>query len=140
MVEQPDTLPQQNRYQIYVYLLEQTRPDALLHDARCAHGYVLLSGDLLGLLYGALDAVGDEGERRSLVDPFLGDRMGNHEARHAQGRTATPSVGDVEGPAPRHKCPHLAVRLSKDLGALGRDLEYHLGTRQPVFGVAAGVP
>src|SRR5215216_5982061 len=66
--------------------------------------------------------------------------MGDDEGRYAQGGTATPPVGDVERPPSRHERPHLAVRLPKELGSLRRDLEHHLGTRQPVFGVAGGVP
>src|SRR3712207_967827 len=93
-----------------------------------------------GLLYGAFDAVRDERERRSLVDPFLRDRVGDDEGRYAQRRGPTPPVGDVESSPSRHKRPHLTVRLPEELGALRRDPEDHLGTRQPVFGVAAGVP
>ena len=51
-----------------------------------------------------------------------------------------PPVGGVERPPARHKRPYLAVRLLKEIGALRRDSEHHLGTRQPVFGVATGVP
>ena len=89
-----------------------------MHDARGAHGDVLVARNLFRLLYGALDPVSDERERRSPVDPLLRDRMADDEGRHAQGRAPTPPVGDVESPPPRHERPHLGVRLAEELGAL----------------------
>src|SRR5215211_2792603 len=140
VVEQSNTVPEQDGYQVYVYLVKNSRPYALLHDTRGAYGDVLVARDLLCLLDGALDAVRDEREGRSLVNPFLRDGMGDDEGRYAQGGAATPPVGDVERPPSGYKRPHLGVCLPKELGALRRDLEHHLGTRQPVFGVAAREP
>jgi hypothetical protein len=71
VVEQSDTPSEQDGHKVYVYLVEKSRLEALLHDARGAHGDVLLARDRSRLLYGAFDAVGDERERRSFVDPFL---------------------------------------------------------------------
>src|SRR5215210_7316449 len=116
MVEQPDAVPEQDGHQVDVYLVEQTRPDALLHDARRAHGDVLVGRDFSGLIDGALHAVRDERERRSFVDPFLrGLPVGDNERRHAEGRTSAPTVSDIEGPPPRYERPHLGVRLAEDL-------------------------
>src|SRR5919199_4117833 len=123
-----------------MYLVKKSRSDALPGDARGAHSDVLVARGRFRLLYGAFDAVRDERERRSFVDPFLWDRVGDDEGAYAQGGSATPPICDIERPASRHKRPHLAVCLLKELGALRRDHEHHLGTRQPVFGVAAGVP
>src|SRR5919112_1235690 len=140
MLEQSDTPSEQDGHQIDVYLVKKSGPYRLLRDASRAYSDVLVLRDRFRLLDGALDAIRDERERRSFVGPFLGDRVGDDEGRYAQGGSATPPVGDVERPPSRHKRPHLAVRLPEELGALRRDLEYHLGTGQSVVGVAAGVP
>jgi hypothetical protein len=68
-----------------VYLVEESRLDALLRDARGAHGDVLVARDRFRLLDGAFDAVRDERERRSFVDPFLRNGMADDEGRYAQG-------------------------------------------------------
>ena len=68
-----------------MYLVEESRPDALLRDAGGAHGDVLVARGRFRLLYGAFDAVRDERERRSFVNPSLRDAMGNDKGRHAQG-------------------------------------------------------
>jgi hypothetical protein len=46
-----------------VELVQESRPDALLHDAGGAHADVLAAGDRCGLLEGAFEPVGDERER-----------------------------------------------------------------------------
>ena len=63
MVEQSHAVPQQNGYQINVYLFKKSRSDALLHDTSGAHTDVLLvARERFRLLYGAFDAVSDERE------------------------------------------------------------------------------
>src|SRR5215207_6415505 len=74
VLEQPNTSSEQYGRQVDVYLVEQPRPDALLRDARGAHGHVLVGRDRFRLLDGALNAVADEREWWSFVDPFLRDR------------------------------------------------------------------
>src|SRR5215210_7167613 len=103
MLEQSDTPSEQNGHQVDVYLVEKSGPYALLRDARGAHGDVLVPRDRSRLLDGALDAVRDEGEGRSFVDPLFGNRVGDDEGRYAQGRSAAPPVGDIERPPPRHE-------------------------------------
>src|SRR5215211_9042904 len=66
--------------------------------------------------------------------------MSKNKERYVQGMSATPPIGEVEGPASRHQRSCRYARLANELGSLRRDLEHHLGTRQPVFGVAGGVP
>ena len=85
MVEQSDAVPEQDGHQVHVYCVLESGPDALLGDACSANGGVLVARDRLRLLDGAFDAVRDERERRSLVDPFLRDGMGDDEGRYAQG-------------------------------------------------------
>jgi hypothetical protein len=68
-----------------MYLVKKPRPDALLRDAGGAHSDVLVARDRFRLLDDALDALRDERERRSLVDPFLWKGMGDDEGRYAQG-------------------------------------------------------
>ena len=62
MVEQPDTVPEQDGYQVDVYLVKKPRFDALLRDARGADSDALVARDRFRLLYGAFDAVSDERE------------------------------------------------------------------------------
>jgi hypothetical protein len=86
VVEQSDAVAEQDGHQVHVYLVEQSSPDALLGDAGGAHGDVLVARDRSRLLDGAFDAVRDERERRSLVDPFLRGGMGDDEAGTPKGR------------------------------------------------------
>jgi hypothetical protein len=50
VVEQSDAVPEQDRHQIYVYLVEESRSDALLHDVRGPHADVLVACDRFRLL------------------------------------------------------------------------------------------
>src|SRR3712207_1588240 len=84
VVEQPDAVPEQDGHQVYVYLVKKSRSDALLHEARADQADVLVVRDRFRLLYGAFEAVRDERERRSFVNPLLWDRMGNNKDRYAQ--------------------------------------------------------
>src|SRR6266516_8066586 len=74
VVEQADAAPEQDGHQVDVDLVEESRSDALLHDARGAHADVLVASDRFGLREGALQSVGDERERRSFIDPLWWDR------------------------------------------------------------------
>src|SRR6266487_3229674 len=123
-----------------MYLVEESCFDALLHDARGTHTDVLVACDRLRLLYGAFESVRDERERRSFVVPVLWDRAGENEDRYVQRVFATPPIGEVECPSAKHQRPCRSARLGKVLGCLRRDHEDHVGSRQPVFGVASGVP
>ncbi len=135
-----DAAPEQDGHQVDVDLVQESRSDALLHDARGAHPDVLVASDRFGLLQGALQSVGDEGERRSFVDPLWWDRAADNKDRHIQGVVATPPMGEVEGPSTKHQRPGRFARLAEELGGLGRDPEDHVGSRQPVVGVASAVP
>src|SRR5215217_9258496 len=66
--------------------------------------------------------------------------MANNKDRYVQGVFSTPPISEVECPASRHQRPCRCARFAQELGGLRRDLEHHLGTRQPVFGVAGSVP
>src|ERR671921_2850037 len=120
VVEQPDAVPEQDRHQVDVYLVEESRSDALLHEARADHADVLVACDRFRLLYGTFEAVRDERERRSFGNPLLWDRMGNNKDRYVQGVSATPPIGEVECPPSRHQRPCRSARLAKELGALRR--------------------
>jgi hypothetical protein len=63
VVEQADAAPEQDGDQVEVELVQESRSDALLHDAGGAHADVLVPGDRSGLLQGAFESVGDDGER-----------------------------------------------------------------------------
>ena len=58
-VEQSDAAPEQDGHQVDVDLVQESRSDALLHDARGTHADVLVARDRLRLLQGAFQAVGD---------------------------------------------------------------------------------
>ena len=49
-------------------------------------------------------------------------------------------MGEIEGPSTEHQRPGRFPRLAKELGGRRRDPEDHVGSRQPVVGVASGVP
>jgi hypothetical protein len=63
VIEQADAAPEQHRHQVEVELVQESRSEALLHDAGGAHADVLVPGDRSGLLQGAFESVGDKGER-----------------------------------------------------------------------------
>ena len=65
----------------------------------------------------ALDAIGDEHERRSLMRPIIGDGVCQHEAGRRR-RVAAPCLGDVEVPATGDHRPARPARVEQDLGAL----------------------
>ena len=50
VVEQPDATPEQDGHHVDVYLVEDSRSDALLHEARADHADVLIACDLFRLL------------------------------------------------------------------------------------------
>ena len=83
MLEQSDTPSEQEGHQVDVYLVKKSGSDALLGDTSRAYGDVLVPRDRSCLLDGALDTTRDERERRSLVDPFLGNRVGDDEGQYA---------------------------------------------------------
>src|SRR5215207_5243249 len=139
MVEQSDTVSEQDGRQVDLYFVKESRVDALLRDAGGAYTDGLVACYRFRLLYGAFDAVRDERERRSFVNPFLWERMGNNKDRYVHGVPATPRIGYVERPPSRHQRPY-RLHLLKDLGAGRRDLERHRTARHPIFGVAAEVP
>jgi hypothetical protein len=82
VVEQPDAVPEQDRHQVDVYLVEESRSDTLLHEARADHADVLVACYRFRLLYGAFEAVRNERERRSFGNQLLWDRMGNNKDRY----------------------------------------------------------
>jgi hypothetical protein len=60
VVEQADAASEQDGHQVDVDLVQEPRPEALLHDAGGAHAHVLIAGNRFGLLEGAFQAVGDD--------------------------------------------------------------------------------
>src|SRR5881628_3513566 len=123
-----------------MYLVEESRSDALLHQIRTDHADVLVTCSRFRLRYSAFEAVPHERKRRSFVNPLLRNRMGKNKDRYAQRMSATPPMGEVECPPSRHQSSCCCARLPKVLGGLRRDLERHLRARQSILGVAAEVP
>ena len=65
LVEQPGAPAKHDRSEIYVYLVEKSRVEALSQRTRGADDDVLIPGDHFGLRDSTFDAVGDKRERRS---------------------------------------------------------------------------
>src|SRR3954453_22997134 len=119
-----------------MYLVEKFRSDALLHQARTDDADVLVTCDRFRLRYSAFEAVPDKRKRRPFINPLLWNRISKNKDRYAQRMSTAPSFGEVECPPSCHQGPCRCARLPKVLGGLRRDPEYHLRTRQPIFGVA----
>src|SRR5688572_2890057 len=120
-------------------LVHQSQVEALLQDTGGAHDDILFAGGLLCLMNGAFHPIGDKGERRSFVDPFLWDGMGDDKSRRPRGMAA-PGPGDIKGSPSPYPRPVSCERLLKDFGALRRDLEHHVAIRDRNLCVAAEVP
>jgi len=119
VVEQPDTLPEQDWHQVDTDFVEQPCPQALLDDMRAADTDVLVHCNLLCLFNGAFDAIRDEGERRSFLHPFLRDIVGHDKDRRAQRVFAALRARHIKHSASRHNGPGGSDHLLKNLGALG---------------------
>src|SRR5215218_1849469 len=117
-----------------------SRSPALMHCCTMLAAPTPTSLSPATALEGAFEAVGDERERRSFVDPVLWDRAANNKDRDIQRVVAIPPMGEVEGPSTEHQRPGRFAGLAQELGGLRRDPEDHVGAWQPVVGVATGVP
>ena len=62
VVEQPDTIAEQDWGHGYVYFVKQSGLEALLRDTRRGYGHVLVACGCFRLLDGALNAISDERE------------------------------------------------------------------------------
>jgi hypothetical protein len=101
VVEQPPARAEQYRRQVQPEFVDEAGGQVLLDDVgAAADSDVLVSGDRPGLRQGAVDAVGDEGERRRAVCLF---------SQAAAGRVVRP--GDE--PVQRHR--DVGDQLSHDL-------------------------
>src|SRR5436190_19454970 len=101
-----------------MYLVEESRSDALLHQVRTDHADVLVTCSRFRLRYSAFEAVADERKRRSFVNPLVRNRMGKNKDRYAQRMSATPPIGEVECPPSAHQSPCRGTRLPEVLGGL----------------------
>src|SRR5574341_222312 len=81
MIEQPDAVSEQQGYQVNMDFVHQSRVETLLQDTGGAYDDILVSRCFLGVTNGAFNPIGDKGERRSFVDPFLRDAMGDNKTR-----------------------------------------------------------
>src|SRR5687768_9215963 len=78
--------------------VNQAGLDRLLQDAGCANDHILIPCGLLCLANGTFHAVGDKGEWRTWLHPFLRDVV-SHDERRRSGRIPTPGLCDVKGSA-----------------------------------------
>ncbi len=140
VIEQLDTVKEQNGHQVDVDFVQESSLKALLHDTGSAHRNRLLASNLLCYFYRAGHAVGYEREGRSGLDPFLRDPMGQNDDRHVHRVLAAPGLGDVKRPARRHQ---RAGRLASGLdyiGAVLGHLEHTVAARDLTRGIAAEIP
>src|SRR5829696_7899683 len=84
-------------------LIHQTCIEALLEDTGRTDHNIFIACSFLCLANGTLHPIGDKSERRSFVDPFLGDVMSDDKSRRS-GWMSTPGVGDIKGLASPHTC------------------------------------
>ena len=117
VVEQSDTVTEQDGHQVDLYFVKQLGLEALLHDIRARYGDILVPCGFLCLTNGTFNAICDEGEGRSFLDPFLWDGMGNDKIWSTPRRFAAPSAGDIEGPPSCHRRPYRRPGYPKKLGA-----------------------
>ena len=82
--------------QVDVDRVEEPQLEALAGDVGARDRHRLVAGDGLGLLDGARDAVGDEGERRVGVRPVGRLLVGDDEDGRSGGVASAPATGDVE--------------------------------------------
>ncbi len=71
VVEQPDALSEQERRHVNMDLVHPPQVEALLQDAGGAHDDILVPCGLFCLTNGPFNPIGDKGERRPFLDPFL---------------------------------------------------------------------
>jgi len=110
VVEQADTVAEQDGHQMNPYLVQQSRSDVLLSHVRAAHHIdVLLTGHRFRLFESAFDAIGHEGEGRcspfmsSMKKPIVASSSGRGWCERATALFVTPKSvyfwGASEGPS-----------------------------------------
>src|SRR3954469_9598331 len=100
-----------------MYLVENFRSDALLHQVRTDDADVLVTCDRFCLRYSAFEAVPDKRKRRSFINPLLRNRMSKNKDRYAQRMPTAPSFGEVECPPSCHQGP-VVVLVSRRYSAV----------------------
>jgi hypothetical protein len=122
MLEQPLAVAKQHGRQINVDLVQQPRLQALLDDVRAANDDMPVPGNALSLFDGARNAVRNEGEWRTFLDPFLWRRMGDDERAPTIRRITTPRAGDIEIVPSCDQCADRSPERSPMRSALAREI------------------
>ena len=117
VIEQSNTVTEQDGRQVDPDFVQQAQLQALLCDTRAAYTDILIPCGFLCLTNGAFNAIRDESEGRPFLDPFLWDGMSDDKTRSTAWGVATPRIGDVEHPPSRHHRPKRGPFLSKEFGA-----------------------
>src|SRR5712692_5600484 len=102
MFKQADTITKQEGNQVDVDFVEQSSVEALLHNRRGSYHDFFDACHHFCLFNSALDAVGDESHRPSLLDPFRWGAMGHDNDRCTHGMVASPSIGELVQSASSH--------------------------------------
>jgi hypothetical protein len=140
MVEQGDAAPEQDVYQVHVYLIEQPSFDAVLYDARSTHADILVARDRLRLLQGAFESVRHKREGRSFVDPVLWNRSGDNKDRYVQGVFATPPMVRSNVLRPKTNAP-VVLRVSARYSAVPAETMKTMSVPGSLYSVSpSGVP
>ena len=106
VVEQSDTSTKKEGHQVNIYFVKNSGFEALLGNTSGTYSDILVPCDSFCLFNGAFNAIRDERERRSFLDPFLWDCMGNDKMRYTERGFAAPRTGDIERPPTRHQRPN----------------------------------
>src|SRR5690349_16414821 len=91
MFKQADTITEQEGDQVDMDFVEQSSVETLLYNRRRNDCDVFAACDYFCLFNGAFKAVGDEGHRPFLLDPFRPGSMGHHNDWGIHRMVASPS-------------------------------------------------
>src|SRR5215212_3409933 len=103
---------------------------------------MFITSCLLRLFDGTFYAIGDEGEWRAGLDPFLWDGMGNNKkwCIYSSRRNPAPSICNIECSSAGHGGASHQPGFAEKICTHARDFEYHICTRQRKICVAIGIP
>src|SRR5450755_1732694 len=106
MVKQADPFTKQDRYEVEVDFVKQSRFETLLSDSGARHPDILVTSGGFRLPDGAFNPIGDEGKRRSIfLDHLFSNLVRKDKDRHVKARVLPPRLlSEVEHSSPDHQC------------------------------------
>jgi hypothetical protein len=140
VAKQADSSAEQDRDQVDMDFVKQARFEALLRNIRAGYRDIFIAGGLFRSFNGLFNAIGNEGKRRSRLDPFLRDSMRYDEMPSSPRRIASPPMSDIEGSTSRHPRADISPGFSEQFRAGARNFECHVSAWEVEVGIPAGVP